>query len=300
VAAALVCGLPVTAAAASAYAPPAGWPDLGKMAVSPADFGAGAKVKRQGYVRPDRDSLAEYDREFRESTVKLGGKRLTGLEDDITLLRTTDDADVLIDSLRLGVGLASDEIGKSFARESGVKVTYTKIGKAISLGVGENSVAAVIRIGTRLGELRIVLGAVRVGQIDSAFYFVGTPRGTVGIPEAKLIARRTAAHIRSTLVPANTAAPTISGTAQAGQSLSALPGTWLSFPTGYTYQWQRCDVAVATCLSIPGATGLTYVPTHDDVGATLNVVVTAQNPYGMARATATSTSVVAAAPAPTS
>jgi hypothetical protein len=266
------------------------------MAVSPEDLGAGAKVKRQGYVRPDKDSLAEYDREFRELTVKLGGKRLTGIEDDVTLLRTTDDADVLIDSLRLGVGLASDELGKSFAKESGIKVTYTKIGKATQLGVGDNSVAAVIRIGTRLGELRIVIGVVRVGQIDSAFYFVGLPRGKVGIPDAKLLARRTVAHIRATLVPANTAAPTISGTAQAGQTLSALPGTWLSFPTGYTYQWQRCDVAGANCMALPGATSLTYVPTHDDVGATLEVVVTAQNPYGTATATTASTGVVAATP----
>ena len=286
------------AAAAPPYGVPPGWPDLGKMALGPLDLGAGAKVKRQGYVKPDKGTLAQYDREFRELTVKVGSTRLNGIENDVSLLRTEDDADVLIDSLKLGVGLASDEIGKGFARESGLKVTYTRIGKARPLGAGDNSVASMIRIGTRLGEIRIVLAAVRVGQIDSTFYFVGLPRATVGIPEAKVLARRAATRIRTTLLPVVTALPTITGAAQEGQTLNALPGIWLSFPTSYTYQWQRCGAAGADCQPIAGATSLTYLVTADDVGATIDVVVSAQNPYGSGTAAAPATATVTAAATP--
>ena len=290
-----MCGLASGAAATPSYAPPAGWPGLGKMALRVTDLGPGARVKRQGYVKPDRDMLAEYDREFRELTVKVGGKRLTGAENDVALMETVDDADILIDSLRLGPALVADVLGKEFARSSGLRVAYTRVGKAVSLGVGDNSVGDVIRIGTRLGEFRIVLAAVRVGQIDSSLYLAGLPRTMVGIPEARRLAKVAAAHIRSTLVPASTAGPTISGTAQAGQTLNALPGTWLSFPTSYTYEWHRCDAAGVNCGPVAGATGLTYVVAAEDVGATLTVVVTAQNPYGAGTATAAPTAVVSAA-----
>jgi hypothetical protein len=292
--AALLCVTAAAATAAPAYAPPAGWPDLGTMALASSDFAAGAAIKRQGYVKPDPDTLAEYDREFRELSVKLGGKHLLAIEDDVMLARSSDDADAFVEGLRLGLALVSNEIGKQFAKSGGIKVTYTKVGKAVSLGAGDNSVAATIRIGTRVGEIRLILGAVSVGQVDSAFYFAGMPRGKVGIAEAKRIARLTAAHVRATLVPANTVVPTITGTPQVGQTLTALPGTWLSFPTGYTYQWQRCDVTGANCAPVTGATGSSYVVAAEDVGVTLDVVATAQNSYGTGTATSEPTAVVTA------
>ena len=41
--------------------------------------------------------------------------------------------------------------------------------------------------------------------------------------------------------PVNTAPPTISGTARAGQTLSASTGSSSESPSAYAYQWQRCD-----------------------------------------------------------
>jgi hypothetical protein len=93
--------------------------------------------------------------------------------------------------------------------------------------------------------------------------------------------------------PTNTAAPTISGSAQVGQTLTAATGTWNSSTTPtYAYQWQRCDTAGNNCAAISGATSQTYKVTSDDVNHTLRVVVTASNPSGSGSATSAQTGVV--------
>lgn len=62
------------------------------------------------------------------------------------------------------------------------------------------------------------------------------------------------------VAPANTVAPSISGTPQVGQTLTANPGTWTgTAPITYTYKWKRNGV------DIPGATGSTYVAQVADV-----------------------------------
>ena len=59
--------------------------------------------------------------------------------------------------------------------------------------------------------------------------------------------------------PTNSAAPTISGTPQVGQTLTANSGTWNSSTTPtFSYQWERCDTAGNNCAAIAGATGQTY------------------------------------------
>ena len=80
--------------------------------------------------------------------------------------------------------------------------------------------------------------------------------------------------------PVNTALPVISGTATQGQMLSATTGTWTNSPTGYGYQWQRCDSAGINCSNISGATSGTYALVNADDGHTIRVAVTATNPYG--------------------
>ena len=97
-------------------------------------------------------------------------------------------------------------------------------------------------------------------------------------------------------VPSSTALPTISGTATNGQTLTAANGAWSDSPTGYAYQWQRCDSGAANCSAIGGATSRTYALVSDDVGRTLRVVVTATNSGGSTPATSASTAVVQAAP----
>jgi hypothetical protein len=92
--------------------------------------------------------------------------------------------------------------------------------------------------------------------------------------------------------PANTALPTISGSAVVGQTLTASNGTWSWAPTSYTYQWRRCDSAGANCANVGGATN-SYALQSADAGSTLRVVVTATNTAGSTSATSAQTGVVA-------
>ena len=100
------------------------------------------------------------------------------------------------------------------------------------------------------------------------------------------------------LLPVNSGLPTITGTAQQGQTLTSGNGTWTNAPSSFTYQWQGCT---ATCTAIAGATNATYVVAATDVATTIVVQVTAHNGGGAsAPASSAATAVVTtAAPANT-
>lgn len=99
--------------------------------------------------------------------------------------------------------------------------------------------------------------------------------------------------------PVNAKPPTISGSAQEGQTLSANRGTWTGGqPQTYTYQWRRCDDSGGSCADIGGANGSTYVPRSVDIGHALRVRVTAKNSLGSRAATSTPTGAVRKAGVP--
>ena len=101
------------------------------------------------------------------------------------------------------------------------------------------------------------------------------------------------------VAPANTALPTISGTAEVGSTLTAGDGTWTGTPAPtFARQWKSCDAAGANCSDISGATTATYVLQVGDVGKTIRVDVTATNSSGSASATSAQTAAVTNAPAP--
>ncbi len=100
--------------------------------------------------------------------------------------------------------------------------------------------------------------------------------------------------ISATAAPTNTAAPSISGTAQVGDTLTANTGGWTNSPTSYAYTWKRC--AGSTCFNISGATSSNYTLRAAQAGATIEVVVIATNTVG-ASAPATSGTTSAVLPA---
>jgi hypothetical protein len=99
--------------------------------------------------------------------------------------------------------------------------------------------------------------------------------------------------------PRNSSAPSISGTPQAGQTLTANNGSWVGLqPITFTYHWRRCANTGASCADISGATAKTYVPSSMDEGMTLRVRVTGRSTRGSSSSTSAATAVIGKAEAP--
>ncbi len=114
----------------------------------------------------------------------------------------------------------------------------------------------------------------------------------------------TETYTAATPSPTNTAAPTISGTPQAGQTLTCNPGAWTGAPT-YSYSWSQ-----STSQLVPGAkppkvvtatiavaSGQTYVvPDLAPDTVTISCTVTATNSAGAPKATTAGVVVTASVP----
>jgi Right handed beta helix region len=99
--------------------------------------------------------------------------------------------------------------------------------------------------------------------------------------------------------PTNVVPPTVSGTPQAGQTLTGTLGSWSGTePISLQPYWQRCDSAGSSCTNIAGATSLSYTLTAAEVGATIRLRVVATNAVGTAQAVSAATGAVVAAPVP--
>jgi hypothetical protein len=107
-----------------------------------------------------------------------------------------------------------------------------------------------------------------------------------------LVADNIGVQTSNTGPPVNTAPPTISGSAQQGQTLTASPGSWSGAqPIVPAYQWQRCDASGANCANIDAASSPSYQLTSADVGNTIVIAVTAGNSAGSAIASSAATMV---------
>jgi hypothetical protein len=279
----------------STLGPPPGGPDLAQMALRVSDFPPGARVARQKYVKP-AGFVAAYEREFKELTVKLGSKRLIGLESDVYLARSQGEAEAFVVAFDIGVALLDeDDIARDFGSD-GLKATYVKLSRLFKLHVGDASSGVTIRIGTRLGEIRLVLAVLSVNRVAIGFFFAGLPPTKLGAADANRLGALLARHVRDGLIPLNVSAPSVTGTPEVGRTLTAARGTWNNKPTKFAYQWQRCDATGMTCAPISGATAQTYSVSGVDVGSTLSVSVTARNSLGAATAVAPVTGIVPGPP----
>ena len=99
--------------------------------------------------------------------------------------------------------------------------------------------------------------------------------------------------------PVNTVAPTVTGEAREGQTLSASEGKWEGTPTIRIadYTWLYCSEG--KCTPIPGASGPEVSQYHlpsSYVGDTIEVQVTAENAIASATETSPATAIVAGNP----
>jgi prepilin-type N-terminal cleavage/methylation domain-containing protein len=91
----------------------------------------------------------------------------------------------------------------------------------------------------------------------------------------------------------NTVSPSVTGTLQVGNTLTTDNGTWTSASTPtYTYQWQRCDAAGASCTNIATATAATYTVQSADATNTVRAAITATNSQGGVTAFSAATSAI--------
>ncbi len=97
--------------------------------------------------------------------------------------------------------------------------------------------------------------------------------------------------------PVSLTKPTILGTAQEGQTLAFVQGTWQFEPTLITDEWGRCASSgvIETCHTI--ATSPTYRLTAEDVGSTIRIREKAFNAWGEGQAFSRPTGVIGAPPA---
>jgi GH25 family lysozyme M1 (1,4-beta-N-acetylmuramidase) len=93
--------------------------------------------------------------------------------------------------------------------------------------------------------------------------------------------------------------PSLTGTAQVGQVLTAQVGTWTGAPKSFSYQWRRCAADGSACAAVSGAAGPSYTLSPGEIGFTVRAVVTALAAAGAGSATTRQTAVVVAAPLPT-
>src|SRR5207244_2892552 len=93
--------------------------------------------------------------------------------------------------------------------------------------------------------------------------------------------------------PANTVAPSLSGSAVVGQVLTVAPGTWTGWPgPTASEQWRGGEPGGANCNPINGATNTTYTVANAHIASASGAVVTATNTNGQASAPTAASAVV--------
>lgn len=170
-------------------------------------------------------------------------------------------------------------------------ITALLDGETVYSGTPDVNSGSCVAAGTNAGTLMFTSGQpCRASEtvslpIDTTALKDGTHTLKLAVQDA---AKNTStvydASISTANAPANTAAPTITGSGDIGGTLTAHPGEW-SAPAGagtvsYGYQWQACDGQGNGCSAIAGATSAAYAPTAADIGHALRAAITAGDQDG--------------------
>jgi hypothetical protein len=279
----------VAASLAAAVALPAAvsqadGPDLQAMALAPGDFAGGAAVARQGSLSASPPAVAAYERSFRPGA-RLAGRRLLTAQSSVFAFGTAAVAMREFDAVRaaLGTSRGRRELGKAFATgfKQGVKgelkLRSIAVGKPVGLRLGQGAFRFALILRTSIGRLEVGFAFVRVDQANGIVVLSAYPRARLTSGPVTLAAARLAQHFQAAFTIRNVAPPSIVGTPQQGQTLTADPGRWAGVPAAFSYQWNRCDAAGANCTAIAGAGAQTYVLGSQDSTARITVTVKAEN-----------------------
>jgi hypothetical protein len=279
----VVAALALTASASAAS------PDVAAMNLQPADV-PGAKVVNQHAVK-QQGYLAAHFRSF-VFAAPAGSAHLVGIESETALAanasKASSDASAAERAFRSKAGRAA--FVAVVAKQFKVKVKAVSLGQPHKVAGFDQGFEVATSVGFKAGRIYENLVVVRLDRV--LVQILEGAQRPIGVATTAKYTTAIAGHIGTELAPATGTPPTIAGSAQQGQTLTASPGTWTAPDATFGYQWQHCDATGAACVDVSGATAATYAVTETDVGTTLRVVVTATNRFGSAPATSAQTGAV--------
>jgi hypothetical protein len=252
-------------------------------------------VLEEGYRDPDT-SVAAYERMFRFSRTAQRRSGLVFLDSDVALEKSADAASLEVTAIRLALRdpATRRDLGRVFAAAAGVRARKVRVGKARTLRVGDGAVALPLTVTTSRGKVGGVFSFMAVDRVVAQANPLAVRHRRGLMHRTRGLLNVTAEQVRAGLSPVSTSPPTITGTAVVGAVLQAAPGAWgeATKPTGFAYQWQRCDDTGAACIDVAGATAIGYAVTDADKGGTLRLAVTARNDVGQTTAVSIATGVI--------
>ena len=272
-----------TAVAAWAASPPEG-PQLETMALATTDFARGASVLQEGFEPASPPFVARFVRVF-HSGARLNGQRLLGAASYVDLVDSDGLAMVGFNSVvnDLGTSAGRREIAAEIkhnvatSTHGAVKVKTVTFGRVIRFQAAAGAFRVTIKLHTNRGVIELGLAGIVLDRAIGLVELDGYPRKHVSGSTALVAARKLAQHFQVAFQIRSVVPPTITGTPQLGQTLTADRGRWAGGPTSFTYQWNHCDATGASCAPIAGAVASTYVPGTADTGMRITVTVTATN-----------------------
>jgi hypothetical protein len=283
--AAVVVAVATAAAAVAAWAasPPEG-PQLEAMALATTDFARGASVSQESFLPASAPVVARFVRIF-HSGARLNGQRLLGAASHVDLVDSDGLAMVGFNSLAndfrttAGRRQITADIKRNVASSTGgaLKVKSVTFGGVVRVQAAEAAFRVKLKLHTNHGVIELVLVGIVLDRAVGLTELDGYPGKRISTSTALLAVRKGAQHFQVAFQIRSVVPPTITGTPQLGQTLTANRGSWAGGPSAFTYQWNHCDAAGANCAPIAGAVAATYVPGTADAGMRITVTVTATN-----------------------
>jgi hypothetical protein len=278
-----VLALVLTGAASAAS------PDVAAMNLQVADVPGATLISERAVT--EKGYTAAYVRTFGFAAPK-GSARLVLVESETRLASTvafaTSDMTLAQQAMRSALGRKA--FIAAVARGAKVAPKLVVLGRVRAVGGYDQGFTVPVSFPVKTRRAYESLVFLRLDRV--VVFMLGVGLRPTGPAATAPYVTALAGHIGTALAPVAVTPPTITGTAQQAQTLTASPGTWSAADAVIAYQWQRCDAAGMNCVAIPGATTQTYAVTPADVGATLVVSVTASNRFGAPVGASAATQVV--------